>query len=110
MSGRLVWGKLLELAGLSTLACTPSLTTLTHVTVGEAREVAGQGEVSDSWRSAGPAASPTTPEEGEARQAWRFDRHPAALLHPPAPVGGGGETGSGAGVRMQERSSSPDEG
>ncbi len=88
-------GQAVEQAGLSTLARTPSLTTLAHVTVGKTREVAGRVEVCDGWHSAGPAGSPTTPEEGEARRAWRFDRHPAALLHPPAPVGGGGRQVAG---------------
>ncbi len=94
--------------GLSTLARTPPLTTLAHVAVGETREVGGRGEVCDSWRSADPAGSPTTPEEGETGRAWRLDRHPAGLLHPHPQQGG--ETGSGAGVRVQEESSLPDEG
>jgi hypothetical protein len=103
-------GQVVGQTGVSTLARTPPLTTLTHVAVGETREVGGRGEVCDSWRSAGPAGSPTTPEKGEAGRAWRLDRHPAELLHPPTPVGGG-KTGSGAGVRVQEeKSSSPDEG
>ncbi len=72
------------------------------MTVGEAREVAGRGEVCDSWHSASPAGSPTTPEEGEARRAWRFDRHPTALLHPPAPVGGGDRWRGGSQVAGEE--------
>ncbi len=39
-----------------------------------------------SWHPAGPAGKPATPEEGEA---WRVDCHPAELLHPPSPAGGG---------------------
>ncbi len=85
--------------GVSTLARMPPLTTLAHVAVGETREVGGREEMCDGWRSACPAGSPATPVEGEAGRAWRLDRHR------------GGETGSGAGVRLQEeRSSLPDEG
>jgi hypothetical protein len=95
--------------GVSTLARTPPLTTLAHVAVGETREVGGRGEMCDGWRSACPAGSPATPVEGEAGRAWRLDRHPAELLHPPAPVGGGRQVAGR--VRLQEeRSSLPDEG
>jgi hypothetical protein len=72
--------------GPSTLAHAPPLTTLAHVAVGETREVGGRGEVWVSGHPAGPAGKPAPPEEGEA---WRVDRHPAELLHPPSPVGGG---------------------
>jgi hypothetical protein len=61
-------GQAVGQAGLSTLARTPPLTTLAHVAVGETREVAGRGEVCDSWHSAGPAGSPTTPEEGKENE------------------------------------------
>ncbi len=75
----------------SRLALLP-LTTLTHVAVGETREVGGREESLDSWHPACPASSPATPEEGEAecRGAWRADRSTAGLLHPPTPFGGGG--------------------
>ncbi len=98
--------------GSPTLAHTPPLTTLTHVAVGETREVGGRGEMLlfAGWHQAGPAGPPTTPEEGEAGwRAWRVDRHTAEPLHPPAPVGKGG-TGGRAGVRVQEWRSFPDEG
>ncbi len=74
-------GGVLERAGSPTLAHLLPLTTLAHVAVGETMEVGGWGEVLDSWHTAGPAGSPTTPEEGEAWQRWarRGDRHPAGL-------------------------------
>jgi hypothetical protein len=53
-------------AGSSTLWHLLPLTTLAHVAVGETMEVGGQGEALDSWHTASPAGSPTTPEEGEA--------------------------------------------
>ncbi len=97
-------------AGPSTLVHTPPLTTLVHVAVGETRKVGGRGGVYDGWHPAGPAGPPTTPEEGEAGQAWQVDYHPAGLLPPHPRRGRGGETVGGAGVRVQEESSSPDEG
>jgi hypothetical protein len=96
--------------GPSMLAHTPPLTTLAHVAVGETREVGGRGEVCDSWQPAGPAGKPATPEEG------RWGRHGGLtaiwlVCCTPCPQrGGGGETVGGAGVRMQEESSLPDEG
>jgi hypothetical protein len=76
-------------AGPSTFTHTPPLTTLAHVAVGETRQVGVRGEVYDGWQPAGPAGLPATPEEGEAGRAWRVDCHPAGLLHPPSPAGGG---------------------
>jgi hypothetical protein len=86
------------------------LTTLAHVAVGETREVGGREGACNGWHPASPAGSPATPEEGVGGGARRVDRHPADLLHPPSPAWGGGETGSGAGVRVQEWSSLPDKG
>jgi hypothetical protein len=106
--GRAGAGCVVGQAGPPAPAHTSPLTMLTHVAVGETREVGGRGGAYNGWHPAGPAGSPATPEEGEAGRAWRVDRHPADLLHPPSP--GGGETGSGAGVRVQEWSSLPDEG
>jgi hypothetical protein len=77
--------------GPSTLAHAPPLTTLAHL--GETREVGGEVKcVSAGWQACDP-------KEGEAWQAWRVDRHPAELLHPPSPAAGG-ETAGGAGVRV----------
>jgi hypothetical protein len=76
-------------AGPFTLVQMPPLTTLPHVEVGKAREVGGRGEMCVGWHLASPASLPTTPEEGEAGRAWWVDRHPAGLLHPLSPVGGG---------------------
>jgi hypothetical protein len=97
-------------AGPFTLAHVSPLTTLAHVEVGEAREVGGRGEMCVGWHPAGPSSLPATPEEGEAGRAWWDDRHPAGLMHPPSPAGEGGETVGGAGVRVQEGGSLPNEG
>ncbi len=76
-------------AGPSTFTHMPPLTMLAHVAVGETRQVGGRGEVYAGWQPAGPAGPPATPEEGEAGRAWQVDRHPAGLLHPLSPAGGG---------------------
>jgi hypothetical protein len=82
------------------LVPTPPLTTPAHV--GEAREVGG-GEGFTGWGLACPAGSPATPEEGEA--AWRGarrDDRPAAILHPPAPEGGGRQMAEQVAVWREE--------
>jgi hypothetical protein len=107
--GRAGAGCVVGQAGPPAPAHTSPLTTLAHLAVGETREVGGRGGPYNGWHPAGLAGSPATPEEGEAGRAWQVDRHPADLLHPPSPAGGG-ETGSGAGIRVQEWSSLPDEG
>jgi hypothetical protein len=90
---------------------TPVLPLATLAHVGEPGEVEGRGVGWVSWRVAGPAGWPTTPQVGEAR--WRGPRQvdcAASLLLSPAPARGGGGAGGWSDVRVKEGSSFHDEG
>jgi hypothetical protein len=72
---------------VETPACTPTSPLATFAHLGEPGEVEGRGVGWVSWRIAGPAGWPTTPQVGEAR--WWGPRqvdHAASLLLAPAPA------------------------
>ncbi len=102
-------GQVVGQTGVFTLARTPPLTTLAHVAVGETREVGGEGRCVTAGVQ--PARQTRLLPQRRGRRGGRGDL--TAILQnccTPLPQWGG-ETGSGAGVRVQEeRSSSPDEG